>query len=128
LESHLTQAKEFINIGKSYHLPGVGFIKSNNKGEYQLIPPSQAVKAQKKFNKPIAKTNNKKRGSGIIQVFTLLIVLSIVSGLFYEGYQYYIKPKTQNVAQDSNNVVTDTAVATNNTSNVIADSTTLNKP
>ena len=113
LESHIRQAKEFINIGKSYEIINAGFIKANNKGEYELLPSSQALKAQKNFNKPVTKTRTAKKGSSVLQVITLLIVLAIVAGLGYELYQFFLKPKQQTIAVDSVNATADTTSAAN---------------
>jgi hypothetical protein len=100
LESHLTQAREFINIGKTYEIINAGFIKKNNSGVYELIPYSQAVKAQKNFNQPATRsTRTRKKGSGAVQLFTLIIVLAIVGGLGYEAYQFFLKPAPQNASE-----------------------------
>jgi hypothetical protein len=100
LESHLTQAREFINIGKTYEIINAGFIKKNNSGVYELIPYSQAVKAQKNFNQPATRgTRTRKKGSGAVQLFTLIIVLAIVGGLSYEAYQFFLKPAPQNTSE-----------------------------
>jgi len=100
LESHLTQAREFINIGKTYEIINAGFIKKNNSGVYELIPYSQAVKAQKNFNQPATRnTRTRKKGSGAVQLFTLIIVLAIVGGLGYEAYQFFLKPPPQNASE-----------------------------
>jgi len=100
LESHLTQAREFINIGKTYEIINAGFIKKNNSGVYELIPYSQAVKAQKNFNQPATRsTRTRKKGSGAVQLFTLIIVLAIVGGLGYEAYQFFLKPPPQNTSE-----------------------------
>lgn len=100
LESHLTQAREFINIGKTYEIINAGFIKKNIGGEYGLIPYSQAVKAQKNFNQPVTRSaRTRKKGNGAVQLFTLIIVLAIVGGLSYEAYQFFLKPSPQNTSE-----------------------------
>lgn len=100
LESHLTQAREFINIGKTYEIINAGFIKKNNSGVYELIPYSQAVKAQKNFSQPANRsTTTRKKGSGAVQLFTLIIVLAIIGGLGYEAYQFFLKPAPQNTSE-----------------------------
>ena len=44
LESHLSQVREYINIGKSYEIPGMGFIKANKTGTYIFLPYSETNK------------------------------------------------------------------------------------
>ena len=109
LESHLTQAREFINIGKTYEIINAGFIKKNNSGEYEFLPLSQAVKAQKNFSQPVTKNHKtRKKGSSAVQLFTLIIVLAILGGLGWEAYQFFLKPTVQNTSE------TETADTTKN--------------
>lgn len=122
LESHFTQAREFINIGKNYEIIHVGFIKKNNNGEYGFLPYSEANKSiritstfQPSEKQP--KTSNR----SFIQLITLLIVLVILGGLGYEAYHFFINkkqttPVTINNAQDSvNTVAQDTTKTDSNT-------------
>ncbi len=71
LESHLTQAREFINIGKTYQIINAGFIKKNNAGSYEFLPLSQAVKAQKNFSQPA--TKNQRRKKRALQQYSFLL-------------------------------------------------------
>ncbi|HEY2726014.1 MAG TPA: hypothetical protein VGI61_02495 [Parafilimonas sp.] len=134
LEFHLKQAREFINIGKTYEIINAGFIKKNNSGEYEFLPLSQAVKAQKNFNQPVTKKHTRKKGASAVQFFTLIIVLAIIGGLGYEAYQFFLKPvpKTTTENETINNTDTtkknDTALnkdstAALNTINTNADTT-----
>ena len=111
LESHLTQAREFINTGKTYEIANAGFIKKNNSGTYELIPASQAIKAQKNFSKPVQqKRQGKKTASAAVQVFTLLIVLAILCGLGWEAYQFFVKkPPLNSVAENEQGATDSTA-------------------
>ena len=122
LESHLTQAREFINIGKTYEIINAGFIKKNNAGQYEFLPLSQAVKAQKNFSHPTTKNHKrKKRGSSAVQLFTLIIVLAIIGGLGWEAYQFFLKPAPQNTTESE---IADTTK--NNDTALRKDSTPLN--
>ncbi|MBS1747757.1 MAG: hypothetical protein JST21_16455 [Bacteroidetes bacterium] len=122
LESHFTQAREFINIGKNYEIINVGFIKANNSGEYEFLPYAEANKSiritsthQPAERQP--KTNNR----SLIQMITLLIVLAILGGLGYEAYHYFINKKNDSVVAANNiqdtvkTLVQDTAKADSNT-------------
>ncbi len=44
LESHFRQVREFINIGKPYELPRLGFIKANRNGVYEFTLFSETNK------------------------------------------------------------------------------------
>lgn len=113
LESHLAQAREYINIGKTYEIINAGFIKKNNAGQYEFLPSSQAVKAQRNFSQPVTKNHKrKKRGSSAVQLFTLIIVLAILGGLGYEAYQFFLKPVPQSTSE--NEIVTNTDTTKNN--------------
>lgn len=122
LESHFTQAREFINIGKNYEIIHVGFIKKNNNGEYGFLPYSEANKSIRitSTHQP-AERQPKTSNRSLIQLITLLIVLAILGGLGYEAYHYFINkkqetPVTINNAQDTvNTVVQDTTKTDSNT-------------
>lgn len=102
LESHFKQAREFVNIGKTYEIINAGFIKKNNSGAYEFIPASQAVKAQRNFSKPVQhKKQRKKTASSAMQVFTLIIVLAILGGLGWEAYQFFVKSRVSNTVTTS---------------------------
>jgi nucleoid DNA-binding protein len=106
LESHLTQAREFLNIGKTYEVLNAGFIKSNSRGEYEFTPYPQTGKPQKIHSQPV-KTSRRSNNRSGIQVFALIIVIAIIGGIGWEAYQFYIKPKTgatQNIQADTNTV------------------------
>jgi hypothetical protein len=125
LESHLRQAREFINIGKTYEIINAGFIKKNNAGEYEFLPLSQAVKAQKNFSQPLTKSQErKKRGSSAVQLLTLIIVLAIVGGLGWEAYQFFLKPTAQNSTETE--TVSNADTVKNNDTTLKSDSSTLN--
>jgi hypothetical protein len=116
IESHFTQAREYINIGKTYEIPDVGFIKANNSGEYELTPFSQTNKPQKKRNQPI-KPVGRSSARSAVQFFTFLIVLAILAGIGWQAYQFFIKSKTQNTPGNiSTNAIADTVMNRDTTS------------
>lgn len=126
LESHLKQAREFINIGKTYEIINAGFIKKNIKGAYELIPYSQAVKAQKNFNQPATRGIAKRKGgNAAVQIFTLIIVLAILGGLGYEAYQFFLKPtpQTENETETTNTDSTKSNDTANSSANKSAGTT-----
>jgi hypothetical protein len=113
LESHFSQVREFINIGKSYEMPDVGFIKANKSGVYEFLPYSEA-------NKPVRTTTTqqakraKSNNRSAIQLITVLIVIAILVGLSWEAYQYFSKSKNVDTTITNNNNV-DTSAANTTT-------------
>jgi hypothetical protein len=106
LESHLAQVREFLNIGKSYEIPNIGFIKANNSGVYEFLPYSEVNKPVKTGVQPAKRQKQSNRSA--IQLITLLIVLAILGGLGWQAYQFFSKSKTTDSAQTVTN--TDTTV------------------
>ncbi len=96
LESHFAQTREFINIGKPYEIPNIGFIKANNTGTYEFVPFSET-------NKPVisaqsTKKHKRSNSRSAIQLITLLIVIAILCGLGWEAYQIFARSKSNNAA------------------------------
>ncbi|MEP6683284.1 MAG: hypothetical protein ABJA35_08490 [Parafilimonas sp.] len=136
IESHFAQVREFINIGKSYELPGVGFIKANKAGVYEFLPYSDVNKPAKTGTQPVKRQKQSNRSA--IQLITLLIVLAILAGLGWQAYQFFSKPKTVDNSEtviktadttatpvlDSNH--TDSALKTHQTASLTDSSDTIN--
>ena len=122
IESHLAQTREFLNIGKSYEIADIGFIKANNSGAYEFIPYSEINKPARTSTQQDKHTKTSSRS--VIQVITLLIVVAILSGLGWEAYQFFIKSKTNNAAaliKNNSDTKPDTQSGNNNnidTSNI----------
>ena len=96
LESHFTQVREFLNIGKPFEVLNAGLIKCNVRQEYEFMPYPHSGKAQKSRSQPSKPTTRRRAGSGV-QVLTFLIVLAIIGGLGWQAYVYYMKPKPASV-------------------------------
>jgi len=88
LESHFSQVREFINIGKSYEIPQIGFIKANKTGMYEFLPYSEINKPARTSVQP-AKQQKRNTDRSIIQLVTFLIVIAILSGLGWQGYKFF---------------------------------------
>jgi hypothetical protein len=118
LESHFTQAREFINIGKNYEIINVGFIKANNSGEYEFLPYAEANRSIRitSTHQPAERQPGTSKRS-LIQLVTLLIVLAILGGLGYEAYHFFINKKSEKPVV-VNNVQDSTNTAVMKTSNV----------
>lgn len=91
IESHLSQVREFINIGKSYEIPEIGFIKANKSGLYEFAPFSEVNKPARVTAQQTKQTKNNSRAT--LQVITVIIVIAILAGLGWQAYQYFSKPK-----------------------------------
>ena len=95
LESHFSQVREFINIGKTYEIPEIGFIKANKSGVYEFFPYSDVNKPARSGMQPV-KRQKQSNNRSFIQLITLLIVIAIIAGLGWQAYQFFSKTKTGN--------------------------------
>jgi hypothetical protein len=109
IESHFAQVREFINIGKNYEIPHVGFIKANNAGAYQFLPYSEINKPSKLSSAQPAQQSSRNNKRSAVQLFSLVIVLAILSGLAWQAYNFFSQRKTNTVATTPVN--TDTVAA-----------------
>lgn len=122
IESHLAQVREFINIGKYYEIPDIGFIKANNSGVYEFMPYSDLNKPAKTGTQTVKQTKSNNRS--FIQIITLLIVIAILSGLGWEAYQFFIKSKANNAPisiqhnSDTNKIVQNSSTGAVNTDSI----------
>jgi hypothetical protein len=99
LESHFKQVMEFINIGKPYEIPGIGFIKANKSGVYQFTPFSDANRPIRGGTQPV-KRSGRNNNRTAIQIISFVIVIAILSGLGWQAYQIFSK-KQNNAAVNS---------------------------
>ncbi|MBV9962070.1 MAG: hypothetical protein JO072_07455 [Parafilimonas sp.] len=116
LESHFSQVREFINIGKAYELPDVGFIKANKSGILEFLPYSEANKTIRITASTQQAKRPKSNNRSAVQLITVLIVIAILAGLGWEAYQYFSKSKNTDTAitnNSNNNTDTSTVNATN---------------
>jgi hypothetical protein len=108
LESHFSQVREFINIGKSYEIPLVGFIKANRTGMYEFLPYSEAAKPVRTGPQPV-KDRPSKNNRSVIQLISFLIVIAILAGLGWQAYEFFIQRSNNNAKVQP--AVQDTVVA-----------------
>lgn len=119
LESHFSQIREFINIGKTYEIPEIGFIKANKSGVYEFLPYSDVNKPSRSGTQPV-KRQKQNNNRSFIQLITLLIVIAIIAGLGWQAYQFFSKTKTGKPVSNTTNNHTDT------TANATATDTAIN--
>jgi hypothetical protein len=117
LESHFSQVREFINIGKSYEIPEIGFIKANKTGVYEFLPYSDVNKPVRSGIQPV-KRQKQNNNRSFIQLITFLIVIAILAGLGWQAYQFFSKRKTNNAASNTTNNHVDTTANTTLTETV----------
>jgi hypothetical protein len=89
LESHLKGVREFINIGKPYEIPQIGFIKANNSGVYEFTHASDINTKPVRTTtatQPLAQTGAKSSRT-VVQIISLIIAIAILSGLGWQAYQ-----------------------------------------
>jgi len=109
LESHLAQVREFINIGKNYEIPNIGFIKANKSGFYEFLPYSEANKPLRISNQTVggSRRNNSR---SVVQLISFIIVIAILSGLGWQAYRFFsnkqpaatVTPKSSNPDTSTN--------------------------
>ena len=112
LESHLMGVREFINIGKPYEIPQIGFIKANNRGIYEFSPFSETNKPVRTKTPPV-KQSGGNNDRTVIQVISLIIAIAILSGLGWQAYQVFSKKSSTAVVETPVNVDTVATVDTN---------------
>lgn len=108
LESHFSQVREFINIGKSYEIPLVGFIKANKTGVYEFLPYSEAVKPLRIGPQP-AKEKSSNNNRSVVQLISVLIVIAILAGLGWQAYEFFSQ-RSKNTTAEVQPPVQDSAV------------------
>ena len=108
IESHLAQVREYINIGKSYEIPQVGFIKANKTGAYQFLPYSEVNKPSRTSSAQPVQQSSRSNKRSAVQLLSLIIVLAILSGLAWQAYNFFSQRKTNAVTTSPAN--TDTTV------------------
>lgn len=96
LESYGILARQFLNIGKPFHIPGLGTLQKNQLGTYDFMQGNQMnaklgslapLKQDKEDEEPIFKTPGResKGKSGVLMIVVLMII--VVAGAMY----YFLK-------------------------------------
>jgi hypothetical protein len=124
LESHFSQVREFINIGKNYELPEIGFIKANRTGVYEFTPFSESNKPARTGTQQV-KRPSQQNNRTVIQLISLIIAVAILSGLGWQVYQVF--SKKQNATSVKSTDVADTLTKQTTPDTVKTDST-IQKP
>ncbi len=122
LESHFAQVREFINIGKSYEIPDIGFIKATKSGAYEFLPYSEINKPARTGMQQVKRKKSNNRSA--IQLLTFLIVIAILAGLGWQAYQFFSKPQTGTTNAIPANIDTTAIIPVQDTVNHVNTDTT----
>ncbi len=93
LESYGILARQFLNIGKPFHIPGLGTLQKNQLGTYDFIQGTQMnaklgslapLKQDKEDEEPIFKTPEREsKGKGGVLLIVVLMIVVIAGAMYY---------------------------------------------
>ncbi|MEO6404296.1 MAG: hypothetical protein ABIY51_13670, partial [Ferruginibacter sp.] len=93
LESYGILARQFLNIGKPFHIPGLGTLQKNQLGTYDFMQGNQMnaklgtlapLKQDKEDEEPIFKTPGREsKGKTGVLVIVLLMIIMIAGAMYY---------------------------------------------
>lgn len=128
LEAHFNEARQFMNTGKPWVIPGVGQLQMNMNREYELVPQQEEQAAAQERKRAIQSsqpsneyglqrsegTNSNRAG---IILLSLLLIAALGFGAYYlYSHQQEAEPNTADV--DTATTQTDTMVAVPPSSNM----------
>lgn len=91
--SALEQARQYINIGKSYAIPQVGIISMTKTGEYEFTQHATAYKTEEKQQSrqhaPESVLEDRARSKKGITAIAVVIILLILAGAGWGAYSYF---------------------------------------
>ena len=127
LEAHFDEARQFMNTGKPWVIPGIGQVQMNMNREYELIPQQEELAAAQERKRAIQsvqpsneyglerseKVNNNRAG---IILLSLLLIAALGFGAYYlYSSQQEVEPNA--AVADTVTTQTDTVVAVPPSSN-----------
>jgi hypothetical protein len=106
IESHLEQARQFINIGKPYSIPGIGIISITRSGEYGFEPhfsTTSMLDSQEEEYVASEPAERERKKKGIMWLAVILILVVVGAG-GYGLYNWLGSGKTEeSFAENTNN-------------------------
>ena len=127
LDSFLTDGKILLNIGKPFHLDGIGSIIKTRTGVYEFTP-GEPIHSKENFYNELKEEPTRKKGPyssedsvKTVPMRSVFIVGGIIAGLIFiiwGGYTLYNKKSTAPVSAG----ITDTIASTPTKANTILDS------
>lgn len=117
IESYFEQARQFINIGKPFTMPGVGMVSINKSGNYQFIESDSAIKLDMPLGASTAYETEAETRKGVqnqqrvlMRVAAIAIGLLILAVISFLVYNFVAdKASTVTVEATTNSASTDTA-------------------
>ncbi len=121
VESYLEQGRQFINIGDTFSINGVGSFTKNNSGNYIFTAgPPVLLKIKQEKEKDVQEHEHgsyysaqKKKNSnrGLVMFFAFFIILLVLAGMGWGVYKLYFEKSSSTVSNTVAPVVMDTPAA-----------------
>lgn len=98
LDAHVIEMRQFINLGKPWHIEGVGMIQLGKKWQYELIPQPISEEPETKRRKTVTDIGDdiyyepKRRNN--FSFIVVLIILIIAGGIGYTLYDHFSSEHT----------------------------------
>ena len=138
LEAHFDEARQFINTGKPWIIPGIGQVQMNMNREYELVPQQEEQAAALERKRTIQSSHpsneyglQRTEGTNSNRAGIILLSLLVLAALGFAGYYLYshqeeTEPNT--AVTDTVATQTDTMVAVPSPSNMNSTATSTQKP
>lgn len=123
IESYLEQGRQFINIGDTFTIHGIGSLTKNNAGVYIFNPgPPVHLKLKQDKDKMVHETDfehgsyyesqkKKKSDRGLIMFFAFFIILLVLAGMGWGVYKLYFENSNATFSNAVDQPVMDTPSA-----------------
>lgn len=122
VESYLEQGRQFINIGDTFSITGIGSFSKNNSGNYIFTPgPPILLKMKQEKDKNLQENEHssyyaaqKKKNSnrGIVMFFAFFIILLVLAGMGWGVYKLYFENSSTSISKNVIAPIMDTPSAT----------------
>lgn len=122
VESYLEQGRQFINIGDTFSITGIGSFSKNNSGNYIFTPgPPILLKMKQEKDKNLQENEHssyyaaqKKKNSnrGIVMFFAFFIILLVLAGMGWGVYKLYFEKSSSAISKNVITPIMDTPSAT----------------
>lgn len=96
IEAHFDEARQFMNTGKAWLIPGIGQLQMNMNREYELVPfqEEQAAVAERKRSIQSSQPSNeyglqRTEGANSNRAGIILLSLLLIAALGFGGYYLY---------------------------------------
>jgi hypothetical protein len=118
LSSLFEDARQYINIGKTFSFAGAGLLSLNRLGEYEFTPLQRNTVALENDNPSKAKTpseaaGSKQRSRNAVVFSAFVIIILIAAGFGWGIYKYIKQQKAEVVLTGAPESSNDTATAQN---------------